>query len=151
MGLLEAQKHINENRAKTPNLDDTFKDIQLSLARIERKESSTPMSKNYATAIAQNNLKTPESPAVPLLQTDSKPKQIKVLTPKEERRAKKITVHIGNAADKEKVKMLSIKDLVEALQAEIKGIQRVSQLISSNIKIHAELVKAKKALEKKTE
>ena len=25
--LLEAQKHINKNRAKTPNLDDTLKDI----------------------------------------------------------------------------------------------------------------------------
>ena len=47
--------------------------------------------------------------------------------------------------------MLSTKNLVEALQAETKNIQEVSWLISSNIKIHAELVKAKKALEKKTD
>ena len=152
MELLEAQKHIDENRAKTPNLDDTLKDIQLSLASIERKESSTPMFKNYAAAaIAQNSLKNPESPAVLLSRTDPKPKQVKVRTPREERRAKEITVHIGNAADKEKVKMLSTKNLVEALQAETKGIQGVSRLISGDIKIYAESIEAKKALEKKTE
>lgn len=55
------------------------------MACIERKEPFTPKFKNYVAVIAQNNLKPPEPPAVPLLQTDPKLKQIKVLTPKEER------------------------------------------------------------------
>lgn len=60
-------------------------------------------------------------------------------------------VHIGDAADKEKIKILLTKDLVKVLQAEAKEIQEMSRLISSNIKIYAKLAEAKKALEKKTE
>lgn len=108
------------------------------------------MFKNYAAAIVQNNLKTFKSPTVLLLQTNPKPKQIKVLTLKKEHWAKEITVYISSMADKEKIKMLSTKDLVEALQAKTKGIQEVSRLISGNIKIYAKLIKVKKILEKKT-
>lgn len=49
MKLLEAQKHINNNKAKVPDLKDTLKDIQLFLARIEHKEPVTPVFKNYIT------------------------------------------------------------------------------------------------------
>ena len=153
MELLEAQMHIDDNRAKAPNLEDTFKDIQLSLARIERKELATPVSKNYAAAAVMQNTaaKIPEPMAGPLTQKEPKPKQVKAPTPKETRRAKEITVHIGNEADKEKIKMLSTKDLVEALQAETKGIRGVSRLISGDTKIHAESLEAKKALQRQTE
>lgn len=79
--LLEAQKHIDNNRAKSPNLDDTFKDIQLFLARIALKKSSTPTFKDYAAAaaVAQSYLKTLEAPS---WQKDPKSKQIKALTSK---------------------------------------------------------------------
>lgn len=150
---LKAQKHIDNNRAKTPNLDNTLKEIQLSLARIERKDSTTPGHKNYAAAaaVAQSNSKTPEQRTVPLLQKDPRPKQAKTPMPKEKRWAKEITVHISNKADKEKIKMLSTKNLVEVLQAKTKSIQGVSRLFSKNIKIHTKSLKAKKVLQKQTE
>ena len=156
--LLNTQKEIDNSRAKMPNLKDTLNAIQLSLIRIEQKESIAPVSRNYATVAtvaAQNSLKSPEALLMPLSRKDPKYKQVtknnKAPTPRETRWAQEITVHIGDAADKEKIKMLSTKDLVEALQVEAEGIQGVSCLISNDIKIYAESTEAKKALEKKTE
>lgn len=89
---------------------------------IEHKKFIIQVFKNYATiVIIQNNSKNPKSLAVPLLQKNSKLKQIKALTLKKSIRPKK-PVYIDNAADKKKVKMLSTKDLIEALQAKIKSI-----------------------------
>ena len=153
MKLMEVQKHIDNNRTKVPNLEDTLKNIQLSLARIERKEPVTPVFKNYAAAAAAQNTisKNPEPTTEPLSWTEPKLKQAKALTLKKARRAKEITVHISNKADKEKIKMLSTKDLAEALQTETKGIQEVSRLISGDIRIHAESLEAKKVLQKQIE
>lgn len=82
------------------------------------------------------------------MQTESKPKQVKAPTLKEACQTKKITVHISNKTDKKKIKMLSTKDLVEALQTKTKSIQEMSCLISGNIKIYAESLEAKKVLHK---
>lgn len=71
-------------------------------------------------------------------------KNTKGLSSKETQCARKITVHIANEANKEKMKTLPIKDLVEALQVDTNSIKGVSRLISGNIKIHTESLEAKK-------
>lgn len=148
MKLLEAQKRINNEKAKTSNLNNILKNIQLSLAKIKRKEPIS-MLKNYAAITVQNsstsNMITAMSHKTP------KPKQApQSPTPKKVRCAREITVHIGNKAGKEKIRMLSIKYLIEALQAETKKIWGISHLISGDIKIHTESLEAKKALQDKS-
>ena len=71
----------------------------------------------------------------------------KIPTPKE---AREITVHITKNADKEKVKLMPTKELVETLQNEAKGI-RVSRLLNDDIRIHTKSLKAKKTLQEKTD
>lgn len=136
---------------KTPDLDATLKVIQSSLAPIEDKEGMTPVRKNYAAAAAHLN-SNPSGPGTLLKQPSHKePKPTRALknnasTPKEARRSREITVRIENEKDKQKIRLLPTKDLVEALQAETRGIQGVSRLISGDIKIHTESSEAKRAL-----
>lgn len=145
MELLEAQKHIDNKIAKTSNLNNTLKDIQLSLAQIERKES-TIAPRNYVIAAAQNSPKS-NATTTPLHKTP-KPKQaLQNPTSKEARQAREI---IRDKADKEKIRMVSTKNLMQVLQTETKRIWRIFCLISGNIKIHAESLKAKKVLQDKT-
>lgn len=116
---LKLQKEIDNdndskhNRAKTPDsLNEMLKAIQLSLARIECREVITsPKPKSYAVAAAA------PSPAI----AKQVPKD-KVPTPKETRRAREITVHITNEAEKERLKALLTKNLIEALQADTSNI-----------------------------
>ena len=152
MDFLEKQKQFDNNGATTLNgLSDTLKIIQLSLARIEHKDPIPPESRNYATVVAQNSSKDSEtSTMLPWRKDPQQAPKNKVPTLKKAHQAREITVHIGNKAEKEKVKMLSTKDLVEALQAETQDIWEVSRLISGDIKIHVESLEAKKALQKQT-
>lgn len=87
--LLDTQKEIDNSRAKISDINNTLKAIQLSLMRIEHKESIAPVPKNYtavATTAAQNSLKNFEGLSTPLLRNNFKHKQAtktdKVLTPK---------------------------------------------------------------------
>ena len=62
-----------------------------------------------------------------------------------------MTVVISSASDKEKIKNMPTKDLVETLQAETEGIRGVSRLISGDLKIHTESLEVKKTLQEKSE
>ena len=62
-----------------------------------------------------------------------------------------MTVVISSASDKEKIKNMPTKDLVEILQAETEGIRGVSRLISGDLKIHTESLEVKKTLQEKSE
>ena len=59
-----------------------------------------------------------------------------------------MTVVISSASDKEKIKNMPTKDLVETLQAETEGIRGVSRLISGDLKIHTESLEVKKTTRK---
>lgn len=120
MKLLEAQKCINNEKAKTSNLNNILKDIQLFLAKIKRKEPIS-MPKNYAAITVQNS--STSNTIIAMSHKTSKPKQApQSPTLKKARCARKITVHIEDKADKKKMRMLSVKELIEVLQAETKGI-----------------------------
>lgn len=113
MKLLEVQKRINNKKAKTSNLNNILKDIQLSLTKIKRKEPIS-MLKNYAAITVQNS--STSNTITAMSHKTLKPKQApQSPTPKKARCAREITVHIRDKADKEKMRMLSIKYLIEAL------------------------------------
>lgn len=143
---LKMQKEIDNNDGtRTPNnLNDTLKAIQLSLARIERKGITPPKAKSYAAAAKSGSGKDPKLKLIIAKQVPQAPFL------KETRRAKEITVHITDKADRERVKTLPTKDLVEALQADTNRIRGMSRLINSDIKIHTESPEAKKALQEQS-
>lgn len=153
---MKSQKEIDDGDelkhygAKAPdNLNETLKAIQLSLARIEHnKVITSPEPKNYAaaatTAALHNSRNSKLAPAKQALKD-------KAPTPKETGRAMEITDRIIDEADKERIKALPTKDLVEALQAGTNGIREVSRLISGDIKIHTESLEAKKSLQEQTD
>lgn len=146
---LKLQKKINNDKLegeKAPNnLSEMLKAIQLSLAHIEYKKTTPPEPKNYAAATAAQ---TPAVKPKPNSLAKQCPKD-KTPSPKEMRRAREITVHITNNANKEKIKALPTKDLVKALQTSTNGMKRVSRLVSGDIKIHIELLEAKKPCRKR--
>ena len=115
--ILQAQNLVDDKVAETPNnIGDTLQAIQQSLTRIERNET-TPRS--YAAAATGQGR---DEPAPPKNQ-NVKPQQArkdKAPTPREARRAREITVHIMEDADKEKMKLMPTKELVETLQMELK-------------------------------
>ena len=111
--LLEAQKQIDDEVAKAPNiLNDTLQSIQQTLTRIERKDT-TPQS--YAAAATGRGRDRPAPPANKNVKSQPTSKD-KTPTPKEARRAREITVHITENADREKIKLRPTKELVETLQ-----------------------------------
>ena len=146
--ILQAQNLVDDKVAETPNnIGDTLQAIQQSLTRIERNET-TPRS--YAAAATRQGR---DEPAPPKNQ-NVKPQQArkdKAPTPREARRAREITVHITEDADKEKMKLMPTKELVETLQNGAEGIRGVSRLLNGDIRIHAESLEAKKTLQEKTD
>lgn len=104
------------------------------------------MFKNYAIAMTMQNttLKSLESMTRLLLQKKSKLMQVKASTLKEMHWVKRIIVHIDNKADKEKIKMLSIKNLMKALQAKIKNIQNYYFLLVKILKSTSNFFKSKR-------
>ena len=146
--ILQAQNLVDDKVAETPNnIGDTLQAIQQSLTRIERNET-TPRS--YAAAATGQGR---DEPAPPKNQ-NVKPRQArkhKAPTPGEARRAREITVHITEDADKEKMKLMPTKELVETLQNGAEGIRGVSRLLNGDIRIHAESLEAKKTLQEKTD
>lgn len=135
--------------AKAPdNLNETLKAIQLSLARIEHnKVITSPEPKSYAAATTAALPSSRNSKLAPVKQA----LKDKAPTPKETGHAREITDRIIDEADKERIKALPTKNLVEALQADTNGIRGVSRLISGDIKIHTESLEAKKSLQEQTD
>ena len=124
MNLLEKQRQFDNDGATMLNsLSDMLKVIQLLLARIENKDSTPLELRNYTTVVAQNSSKSSKtSTMLPWHKDLQQAPKDKVPTPREACQVREITVQIGNKTEKEKVKILLIKDLVETLQAETQGI-----------------------------
>ena len=117
------------------------------LTRIEQKDT-TPQS--YAAAATGRGRDGPAPPAKKNVKSQPTSKD-KTPTPKEARRAREITVHITENADKEKIKLMPTKELVETLQNGAEGIRGVSRLLNGDIRIHTESLEAKKILQEKTD
>ena len=107
--ILQAQNLVYDKVAEIPNnICDTLQAIQQSLTRIERNET-TPRS--YAAAATGQGRDEP----APLKNQNVNPQQArkdKAPIPREERRAREITVQNTEDADKEKMKLMPTKELV---------------------------------------
>ena len=129
--LLQAQKQIDDEVVKAPNiLIDTLQSIQQILIRIERKDTTPQCYAAAATGRGRDRL-------APLANKNVKSQPTskdKTPTPKEARRAREITVHITENADKEKINLMPTKELVETLQNGADGIRGVSRLLNGDIR-----------------
>ena len=140
------QRNIDD---KTPStLNNTLREIQQCLARIE---STKPITKanNYAAAAIRGQ--AVEAPPIPRRTKPTAPLKRNELSPQEVRKAREITIIVSKETDKDKLKNMTTKDLVETLQAETEGIRGVSRLISGDLKIHTESAEAKKVLQENSE
>ena len=143
------QRNIDNDNDKTPStLNNTLREIQQSLARIEGTKPITKAN-NYAAAAIRGQ--AVEAPPIPRCTKPTAPLKRNELSPQEVRKAREITIIVSKETDKEKLKNMTAKDLVETLQAETEGIRGVSRLISGDLKIHTESAEAKKVLQENSE
>ena len=146
--LLQAQKQIDDEVAMAPNIHiDTLQSIQQIPTRKEQKDT-TPQS--YVAAATGRGRDGPAPPAKKNVKSQPTSKD-KTPIPKEARRAREITVHITENADKENMKLMPTKELVETLQNGAEGIRGVSHLLNGDIRFHTESLEAKKILQEKTD
>ena len=133
--FLDNQRSIDNDNENIPKpIHDTLTEIQRSLAHIESAKTAITTTNSYSAAATRGQAS--EAPPIP---RRTKPitssKQTEPL-PQEVRQA--MTVVISSASDKEKIKNMPTKYLVETLQAETEGIRGVSRLISGDLKLHTE-------------
>ena len=121
----------------------------LHLAPIESAKTATTTTNSYSAAATRGQAS--EAPPIPRRTKPITSSKKTEPLPQEVRQARAMTVVISSASDKEKIKNMSTKDLVETLQAETEGIRGVSRLISGDLKIHTESLEVKKTLQEKSE
>ena len=150
--FLENQRNFdndNDDDKTSKTLNVTLTEIQKSLARIEGAKAVTTNSDNYAAAATRGQ--AAQAPPVPRSTKPTAHLKHTEPSPQEIRKAREITIVVPNTIDKEKVKNVTTKDLVETLQRETKGIRGISRLMSGDLKIHTESLEAKKLLQEKPE
>ena len=147
---LDNQRSIDNNNENIPKpIHDTLTEIQRSLARIESAKTATTTTNSYSAAATRGQAS--EAPPIPRRTKPITSSKQTEPSPQEVRQARAMTVVISSASDKEKIKNMPTKDLVETLQAETEGIRGVSRLISGDLKIHTESLEVKKTLQEKSE
>ena len=122
--FLENQRNFdndNDYDKTSKTLNVTLTEIQKSLARIEGAKAVTINLDNYAAAATRGQ--DTQAPPVPRRTKPTVYLKHTEPSPQEIRKAREITIVVPNTIDKENLKNVTTKDLVEILQRETKVIR----------------------------
>ena len=145
--LIEDDEPSNEQG----DVSSTLREIKQSLERIEKGKHIAKIPKSYAGAAAEGARKESDRRATSTTAGRPNRPDLTQRAVNEATQARVFTVTISVEEEKDKLRRLSTKELVETLQRNAPGIHGVTRLASGDIRIHTESVEAKKTLSESSE